>query len=158
MKQDILDSPRFRSVAVHHRHKGHFRRHAVLVAALWLYPIQAFSASMPAELIGNWCAAQIDRSGYSGHADGEGYACKLKTIRQPKSYDKNWIGEFTCSFEDRRGVRQRSFFHLREFEGSDLLIIMEMGSEKPSFSAPTGGRPKVIGSSMAMVGILRRCR
>jgi hypothetical protein len=101
-------------------------RRVWLVIALLIYPTQALPASMPDELI-RWCdraGGKIDRSGYSSFADSEGYRCELRRFDV-----KRREGDFICSGEDPKPVRQKSsFYKVTDFEGRDLLIQIETWS------------------------------
>jgi hypothetical protein len=88
---------------------------------------------MPPELIGQWSPTPgatcevftIKKDGYQGMADGEGYGCRLQSIKDRASNHREWTAEFLCSGEDPRPVRLKSLLSLREFEGSALLVVVE---------------------------------
>jgi hypothetical protein len=86
-----------------------------------------FADSMPAALMGQWCNdITIRNDGYSATIEGEGYGCKLKSIKaQPLANTPTWEAEFVCSGEGSKPASQKSLMQLRVLEGKDLLVFTE---------------------------------
>src|ERR1700730_4314641 len=117
---------------------GTYGRLAASVLALrgyFLRAVHAYAASMPPELMGEWAhrtdycgngELYITRSGFSGLDSGEGWGCDLKSIRRPDLSFETWTIEASCSGENPKKVTTTSIFSLGEFEGGDLLIVVNL--------------------------------
>jgi hypothetical protein len=101
----------------------------------------AVAAEMPTELIGDWSNTTqscqqitIERNGYRGFADSEGYACRLIRITR-RPYIRQWTGELSCSGEDPKPARSSAVFHLTELEGKELLVLVTTSRDFTGVSA-----------------------
>jgi hypothetical protein len=95
----------------------------VLLAALG----QAFAASMPAGLIGKWCAEQwisVTPAGFRGSADSDEYGCDLKHIKEIEnsSASGTWRAIFSCHGEFGR-VEVNSLMALQMLNHSPFLVV-----------------------------------
>src|SRR5687767_1150680 len=82
-----------------------------IVASL-IAPVQSEAAQpkLPSDLIGDWCfttrsgvsSISYEATGYSGSADGEGFGCKVKSVRRlslAAHGGKMWRVVFVCTGE-----------------------------------------------------------
>ena len=113
------------------------------MSGYFIWAAQVYAASMLPELIGEWAhrtdscgkggLLHITRSGYTG-VDDEGFGCDLKSIRRPDLSFETWTIEASCSGENPKKVTIRSIFNLQKFEGSDLLVVVDLLSNRTEVS------------------------
>ena len=87
---------------------------------------------MPPGFLGQWsplpaqaCGVfRIERDGYFGMADSEGYKC---TLRRITTLGTNQVlkGEFVCRGESNSSASETAIFSMRDFEGSELMVVTE---------------------------------
>ena len=83
-----------------------------------LWAVNAYAASMPPELIGEWkkgnsnyCTLEISRFRFTG-LDDEGWGCDLKSIRRPDpSFKTTWTIEASCSGGESEKRDNKVYFY-----------------------------------------------
>jgi hypothetical protein len=113
--------------------------HPLVLLLLLAIPSTLIAASIPDELIGGWsastddfCGIKFTSKGYTGSADGEGYKCDVKNVRELfKEFSENpmWRMVFVCEGEFGT-VQVNSLIRLQTIKGVRFMAHVETLSPK----------------------------